>query len=124
MAGSKRIAFIDRKSNRRPDIFPLKTTPLYLLLKEKINPADPDLRARLVSGADFSELHMQSPSNVYKGRLVLSFRNHPLEIDGWTFVDELGNRTHVRLDSMTTGVELSNMLFDIERELANQERNR
>ncbi len=124
VAGAKRIAFIDRKSNSQPNIFPLKRTPLYLLLKENINPGDPDLRARLVTGADYSELHMQSPSKSYKGQLVLSFVNNPLQLDGWTFVDELGNRTHVSLDSITAGVVLSDSLFDIELELANQERNR
>ncbi len=118
IASSRRIAIIDRKSNTSPQLFPLRRTPLYLLLKDHIDLTDERLDPRFVTAQGHSELHLQSPSDEYSGSLILSFRNEPLQLDGWTVIDEFGNRTHVRFDSLGTGLELSPAMFDIELEVS------
>ena len=121
VAGSRRIAIFDRKSNSGPEIYPLRRTPLHLLLRDSIDLTDERLSARFSTGPDHSELQLKSPSENDSGRLILSFRNHPLQLDGWTFVDEFGNRTHVKFDALGTGIDPNPALFDIERETSLQE---
>lgn len=118
IASSRRIAIIDRKSNTSPQLFPLRRTPLYLLLREHIDLTDERLDPRFVTAQGHSELHLQSPSDEYSGSLILSFKNEPLQLDGWTVIDEFGNRTHVRFDNLGTGLELSPAMFDIELEIS------
>ena len=121
VAGAQRIAIFDRKSNTGPQIFPLSRTPLYLILRKTIDLTDPQLDARFITGPDHSELHLKSPSEDYSGSLILSFGNNPLELDGWTVVDEFGNRTHVRFDALGTSIDPGPAMFDIDREIARQE---
>ena len=124
VAGGRRIAIFDRKSNTGPQEYPLKTTPLYYLLKENIDLDADEIRHRLIAGIDFSELHLQSKTQDYSGTLILAFRNYPLQLDGWTIIDDYGNRTHVRFDNLGSGIETTPSMFNIEFEKSQQERSR
>ena len=124
VAGGRRLAIFDNRSNSEPLVYPLSRTPLQFILKDHIDLGDPRLQSRFMTGLDYSEIHLQSPSEGYSGVLIISFKNDPLELSGWTVIDEFGQRTHVSFDQLGTGIDPGPAMFDIDLEMSKLERNR
>jgi outer membrane lipoprotein-sorting protein len=118
IAGGQQVAIFDGKSNQPPEQYPLKRTPLNLILG-----ADIDLsRAKMVVGhfQDGTATHVraQDPEYPEYGTIDLVFTADPLELRQWIITDDLGAQTTVILGEMKKGGELSALLFDINAEAA------
>jgi outer membrane lipoprotein-sorting protein len=116
MAGSGQVAIFDEKSNEPPEQYPLRRTPLNLILAEKIDLG----QARMVVGhgeADgTTRVLAQDPKNPEYGTIELVFTPNPTALRSWIITDDAGNQTVVDLSDMKTGEDLANRLFDIRAE--------
>ena len=117
MAGGGQVAVFDGRSNARSaDLYPLKRTPLYIILERNV-----DLNRRnMVVGhrgdAQTTTLVAQDPEAPENGRVELLFQNQPLTLAGWTVIDGQGSRTVVRLTQIRLGGQLAARLFSIQQE--------
>ena len=117
MAGGGQVAIFDGRSNAAaPEQYPLKRTPLYIILERNV-----DLNRRnMVIGHSGDEetttLVAQDPDAPENGRVELLFRNEPLTLAGWTVIDAQGSQTRVELSRIKLGGDLSARLFNIVEE--------
>jgi outer membrane lipoprotein-sorting protein len=121
MVGGGQVAIFDSKSNQPPEQYPLRRTPLNVILAPKVNLA----QAKMVVGHDevgnTTRVLAQDPKNP-ETTIELVFTANPTALRQWTITDDLGSQTRVELADLETGVALSGFLFDITAERARQNR--
>jgi outer membrane lipoprotein-sorting protein len=120
IAGGQQVAIFDAKSNQPPEQYPLKRTPLNLILAENIDLG----RAKMVMGHDSdgtsTRVRAQDPEHPEYGSIELVFTGDPVELRQWVITDDLGAQTTVVLGAMTKGASLGSRLFDITAEAASR----
>lgn len=118
IAGGQQVAIFDAKSNQPPEQYPLKRTPLNLILGRDIDLG----RAKMVVGhADdgtSTRVTAQDPENPEYGTIELVFTDNPVELRQWIITDDLGAQTTVILGEMSKGGRFGASLFDITAETA------
>lgn len=118
IAGGQQVAIFDAKSNQPPEQYPLKRTPLNLILGENIDLG----RARMVVGhqddGTSTRVTAQDPETPEYGTIELVFTSDPVELRQWIITDDLGAQTTVILGEMQKGGQLGARLFDITAETA------
>ncbi len=125
MAGGSQIAIFDGKSNvQHAEKYPLKQTPLNLILERQVN-----LAARnMVVGHDYdgtaTTVVAQDPKHPEYGTIALKFTGNPVELRQWIVTDGQGARTTVILGELDKGVRLAPHLFSIVNEENSRSRNR
>lgn len=116
IAGGQQVAIFDAKSNQPPEQYPLKRTPLNLILAANIDLG----RASMVMGHDSdgtsTRVRAQDPEHPEYGSIELVFTADPVELRQWVITDDLGAETTVVLGEMTKGGQLGARLFDISAE--------
>jgi outer membrane lipoprotein-sorting protein len=123
MAGGSQIAIFDGKSNlQQAEKYPLKQTPLNLILERNVN-----LAARnMVVGHNYdgtsTTVVAQDPKNPEYGTIALKFTSGPVELRQWIITDGQGARTTVILGELDKGVRLSPQLFSIVHEESSRTR--
>jgi outer membrane lipoprotein-sorting protein len=117
MAGGQQVAIFDGKSNVPPEQYPLKRTPLNLILAENINLG----KARMVVGhsadATSTRVRAQDPENPEYGTIELVFSADPVELRQWIITDDLGSQTTVILGEMKKGAKMGETMFSITAEM-------
>jgi len=111
VAGAGSVAIFDNKSNQPPETYPLKRTPLSVILARQV-----DLnRANMVVGHGFdgttTVVNTQDPENPDYGNLELMFTGEPVELRKWVVHDNAGGKTTVILGALETGMRLPSRLF-------------
>jgi len=113
MAGGQQVAIFDGKSNVPPEQYPLKRTPLNLILAANVNLG----KAKMVVGhsadATTTRVKAQDPENPEYGTIELVFSANPIELRQWVITDDLGQQTTVILGEMKKGGKLGEALFSI-----------
>ncbi|KMW58605.1 Outer membrane lipoprotein carrier protein LolA [Candidatus Rhodobacter oscarellae] len=117
MVGGGQVAIFDQKSNQGPEQYPLKRTPLNLILKRNVN-----LRAEnMVVGHDFdgttTSVTAQDPENPELGNIRLVFSGPPVELRQWVITNQDGSQTTVILGDTELGGSLPPALFSIPTEI-------
>ena len=117
IAGGGAVAIFDFKSNEPPQQYPLKRTPLSVILAR-----DVDLtRDKMITDHSFdgtaTTIRAQDPKHPEIGYIDLVFTDNPIELRQWVITDQEGNKTTVILGDLATGIPLSNTLFSIELEI-------
>lgn len=109
-AGSS-VMIIDPKSSQPPVSYPLKRTPLALILARDI---DLD-RARMVVGHEFDGrftiVVAQDPDHPEYGKIEMLFAADPVALSRWVIHDDTGGRTTLILDRMRTGGQIASSRF-------------
>ena len=117
MAGGGTVAIFDRKSNEPPQQFPLKRTPLAVILKRNVDLTE----ANMITGHSADDVSTtitaQDPENPDIGYIELVFTADPVELRQWVITDEGGNQTTVILGDMERGLDLRASLFSVPVEL-------
>lgn len=117
MAGGGTVAIFDRKSNEPPQQFPLKRTPLAVILKRNVDLTE----ANMITGHSADDVSTtitaQDPENPDIGYIELVFTADPVELRQWVITDEGGNQTTVILGDMERGLDLQASLFSVPVEL-------
>lgn len=123
MAGGGQVAIFDGRSNATmPEQYPLKRTPLWLVLERNVDLNRRNMVVGHFGDATTTTLVAQDPDEPQNGRVELLFRNDPLTLAGWTVIDGGGARTRVELEEIRLGGSLSARLFNIAQEQASRQR--
>lgn len=113
VAGAGAVVIDDKKSNQPPTTYPLKRTPLSIILADNVDLG----RAQMVVGHDFdgtaTVVTAQDPENPEYGNIQLKFTGEPVELRQWVVNDAAGSSTTVILGDMQVGGRLANKLFDV-----------
>ena len=119
VASANAVYITDSKSNQPPETYPLRRTPLSLILARNVNLGQADM----VVGHDFDGtatlVTAQDPENPEYGSIQMKFTDNPVQLRQWVVNDSGGGQTTVVLGALETGGTLSNRLFDAPRGRSN-----
>ncbi|MCK0126114.1 outer membrane lipoprotein carrier protein LolA [Gelidibacter sp. F2691] len=122
VAGGSQVAIFDGKSNAGPQQYPLKRTPLNLILARNVNLN----RAKMVVGHKYdgtaTTVVAQDPDNPEVGTIELKFTSNPTELRQWIITDNAGSKTTVLLGELEKGAPLGSSLFSITAAIKQQSR--
>jgi outer membrane lipoprotein-sorting protein len=122
MAGAGQVAIFDEKSNQPPEQYPLRRTPLNLILERKVDLGQAKMVVAHGEANGLTHVRAQDPKNPEYGTIDLVFSANPTTLRQWIITDDVGNQTVVDLGPLETGMELSGFLFDISAERAKRNR--
>ena len=118
LASAGQVAIFDDKSNQPPQQYPLRRTPLALILAREINLGRAAMVVAHEDLGDATAVVAQDPEQPEYGTIRLVFRNRPLALTQWVVTDEVGFETTVTLDGLVTGKTYPPSLFSITVEQA------
>ncbi len=122
LARSGTVQIFDPKSNQPPEQYPLKRTPLSLVLARNVNLG----QANMVVGHDFdgtaTVVTAQDPKNPESGRIELMFTSNPVELRKWVIHDKAGSQTTVLLGPLTEGGNLDSSVFSSKTRIRSDDR--
>lgn len=111
IAGSGAVVILDPKSNQPPETYPLRRTPLSIILKKNVNLDD----ANMVVGHRFdgtaTVVTAQDPKKPEYGQIDLLFEHDPIRLSQWVIHDGTGAQIIVELGELETGMKLDSELF-------------
>ena len=117
VVGGGQVAVFDPKSRDEPLRFPLRHSPLNLVLEREVDLAQRDMVVAHFEVESQTAVTLQDPENPDYGFIQLIFNDNPVQLHQWVVQDNSGGQTHIILDSLTEGGKLSNMLFNIQHEI-------
>ncbi|MEO9895152.1 MAG: outer membrane lipoprotein carrier protein LolA [Paracoccaceae bacterium] len=113
MATNNTVIVFDPKSNQQAEKYPLKRTPLSIILARRVDLG----QARMVVDHGYdgtaTTVTAQDPENPEYGNIQLNFTSNPVELRQWIVNDANGGQTTVILGDLKTGGRLPSSLFDI-----------
>ncbi|MEL6594625.1 MAG: outer membrane lipoprotein carrier protein LolA [Pseudomonadota bacterium] len=116
MAGGGQVAIFDARSNQPPEQYPLRRTPLSIILQRNVNLA----QAKMVTDHGYdgtsTTVTAQDPNNPDYGSIQMVFTGSPIELRQWVITDNAGGQTTVVLGDLQKGVQLPARLFNITQE--------
>jgi outer membrane lipoprotein-sorting protein len=112
---NKGAVFIhDKKSNQPPETYPLKRTPLSLILARNVDLS----QASMIVGHEFdgtaTVVTAQDPKNPEYGNIELKFTANPVELRQWVINDANGGRSTVILGALKKGGNIANRQFNVD----------
>jgi len=109
------VKIYDKKSNQPPGSYPLRRTPLSLILARNVDLA----QTKMVVAHDYdgtaTVVRAQNPKNPQYGSIELKFTRNPIELRQWVVNDANGGRSTVVLGELIKGGTLANGLFEIDQ---------
>ncbi len=121
VAGQGQLAIFDKKSNAGPQQYPLRRTPLHIILQEKVNLN----RSGMVTGHSHDGtatiITAQDPEHPNLGNVKLVFTDSPTELRQWIVTDESGRQTTVILGKLDRAGRIPARLFDIKQLVKNND---
>lgn len=112
IAGQGSVVIHDPKSNQPPESYPLRRTPLSIILAERVDLS----RAKMVVGHDYdgtaTRVRAQDPEHPDYGSIDLYFTGEPVQLRKWVINDGTGSQTTVILGGMETGMSFPMSLFN------------
>ena len=113
LASAGRLAIFDDKGNQDPVIYPLKRTPLAIILAKNIDLASsPMVVGHKVEGA-VTVVSVEDPGHPDQGRVELVFIGPEPVLRQWVVRDANGGTTTMILGDFQTGMALGSSLFNI-----------
>ena len=123
IAGGGQVAVYDPKSNVPPEQYPLKRTPLNLILAKDIDLSRAQMVVDHREDGPSTIVTAQDPEHPEYGTIELVFTGSPVELRKWVITDDGGTKTEVVLGGLETGVRLRAGLFNIRQETSRRIKN-
>ena len=117
MAGGGTVAIFDGKSNEPPQQYPLKRTPLAVILKKRVDLEREGVITGITADDVSTTVTARDPEQPEIGSIELRFTADPIELRQWIITGQDGNRTTVILGDLQTGVRLDSRLFSVMDEI-------
>ena len=121
IVGGSQIAVFDSKSNTHPRIFPLRKTPLKILLEKKINLKTSDIIISHEEVENSTVVVLQDPNLSSYGSLKLVFTDHPVTLRQWVITNEMSDQTILKFKDFIYQPNMSSNKFNISLEIDNRE---
>lgn len=122
VAGAGAVVILDGASNAPPETYPLRRTPLSLVLARNVDLA----RDSMVTGHDFdgtaTSITAEDPENREAGQIRMIFTADPVELRQWVITDGNGIETTVILGALETDMNIPDTQFDTGRFTAGNNR--
>ncbi|MFY0693300.1 MAG: outer membrane lipoprotein carrier protein LolA [Paracoccaceae bacterium] len=119
IAGGSQVAIFDAKSNLPPEQYPLRRTPLSLVLARNVNLVNSASVVGHARDGRTTRLTMQDPEHPEYGNIELLFSDNPVRLSGWVINNEAGGQVTVQLEELQR-VELGSNMFSITIEVSNR----
>ncbi len=107
------VGFVDAKSNEKTEAYPLRRTPLSIILARNVDLG----RARMVTGhssdGTSTTVVAQDPEHPEYGSIELVFTGKPVELRQWVINDNAGSRTTVVLGELKKGGQFRRDMFEL-----------
>lgn len=116
LADGQVVAVFDPKSNQPPEQYPLRRTPLSVILAPTVDLGKARMVVAHVEDGPATRVTAQDPDHPEYGRIDLVFTANPTELRQWVITDDGGNQTTMVLGEMRKGARLAARLFDIDAE--------
>lgn len=120
LASGGEVAIFDRKTGQGPERYPLRRTPLSIILAKNVDLG----RANMVTGHSYdgtaTTVRAQDPERPEIGSIELVFTGSPVELRQWVIHDDAGGQTTVILGELDRDVRLPNGDFSIIHEINRQ----
>lgn len=120
IAGGGKVAIFDEKSNTAPEEFPLKRTPLNIILERNVNLNASNMVVGHRDDGTATTVIAQDPENPEYGSIELVFTDDPVELRQWVINDGNGSQTTVILGLLERKNAMSSVLFSIPFEIQKQ----
>lgn len=117
VSDGNQVAIFDAKSNTLPERYPMRRTPLNLILAPQVDLNRAKMVTRHTEDAGTTKVRAQDPENPQYGSIDLVFSANPTELRQWVITDDTGGQTTVILGEMRKGGRVNSGLFSIEDEL-------
>ena len=95
MAGGGQVAIFDAKSNQPPEQYPLRRTPLNLILARNVDLGQAKMVVGHYEAEGTTRVVAQDPEHPEYGTIELVFSPDPIALRQWTITDEQGGQTTV-----------------------------
>ena len=117
LASAGVIAIFDAKSNAEPQQFPLKRTPLNLILGSNIDLSNADMVANHYQAENgMTVVEARDPKNPASGWIELYFSPDPTALTQWVITDEAGTTTGIAIGPLDVSVKFPSWFFSVNRE--------
>ena len=113
LASGGQVAIFDAKSNQPPEQYPLKRTPLNLILAENVDLGAARMVVAHKEEKNTTRVRAQDPKNPEYGSIDLIFTANPIALRQWIITDDLGQETTVMLGELSKGGKYPPSLFSI-----------
>lgn len=112
VASAGAVVIHDKKSNQPPESYPLKRTPLSLILTRNVDLGQANMVVDHRFDGTSTVVTAQDPKNPEYGHIELVFTDSPVELRKWVVHDSVGSQTTVILGALRTGTKLRDDMFD------------
>lgn len=116
MAGGGMIAIFDGRGNSMPEQYPIRETPLSLILARNVDFARSNMVLAHLATDTTTSVVAQDPDRPEAGTIELVFTANPVELRQWVITDQGGTQTTVVLGGLETGGTIPARLFSIPQE--------
>ena len=113
IAGAGSVAIFDNKSKNGPTLFPLKKTPLNLLLKKNVDLYKNEMITEHTVNNENTFIVAKDPKRKSQGSIKIVFNNSPVSLQGWTITNQSNQKTKIILDKLDTKTKIPLYLFNI-----------
>lgn len=117
IAGGGQVAIFDGRSNQRPEQYPLRRTPLNLILRRNVDLAGSGMVTALEQNGDFTHVTALDPDTPEAGTITLVFSDNPVQLRSWMITDQAGGQTQLELGAFEQGIQIGARLFNIPQEI-------
>jgi outer membrane lipoprotein-sorting protein len=115
MAFGGSLAIFDKKSNQPPERYPVRRTPLWLLLERNVDLTDQKMVVDHGFDGSHTFVEAMDPKRPEYGSIQLRFTSDPVTLQGWVTFDAHGGNTMVALDAFNQDVDIDNQMFNISK---------
>ena len=113
IAGAGSVAIFDNKSKNGPTLFPLKKTPLNLLLKKNVDLYKNEMITEHTANNENTFIVVKDPKRKSQGSIKMVFSNSPVSLQGWTITNQSNQKTKIILDKLDKKTKIPLYLFNI-----------
>ena len=113
IAGAGNVAIFDDKTKNGPTIFPLKKTPLNLLLKKDVNLMENKMISEHIEKNKNTFIVVQDPERLSQGKIEMVFSNQPILLESWTITNQSNQKTKIMLNNLHEVAKIPLYLFNI-----------
>ncbi|TBX28226.1 LolA family protein [Nioella sediminis] len=117
MAGGGQVAIFDDRANTAPEQYPLRRTPLNLILARNVDLDRSDMILSHEGDETTTRIIAQDPEEPDIGYITLVFTDEPVELRQWIVTDSTGFNTTVILGELEEGGNIPARHFNIPQEL-------
>ncbi len=117
IASAGSVNIFDARSNQGPTVYPLRRTPLNLILGRRVDLTRERMVVDHFRDGPTTIVVAQDPERPEYGNIRLVFSADPIELRQWVITDDMGRETTVILGELRLDTRLTANIFDVDREL-------